>query len=245
MITVIAPHARLAFSENLIENFRRQRGVEARLLVVENGPAVGSCPRIEGAWFVRSDPHQADAMNTGLEWLQTHGDGPWARFDDDDYYGPDYLAEVEQGLREHCVVGQTWGFVLFDDGLYRFGGIQRGPAQKLAGGTLAARSSYVAPFERRMDDDLQWCRDMLASGVQLFAGSHRSYCYDRRSARAGEPRVVSTGPAVTRWGFGGDAEFYGPLLPFSVDRPDLLGRPRIVSRPTDGELLAEVTSHRL
>ena len=41
MITVIAPHARPEFADNLLGSFRRQLGTGRRLLVVENGPAVG------------------------------------------------------------------------------------------------------------------------------------------------------------------------------------------------------------
>jgi hypothetical protein len=234
LITVIAPHARPEFAANLLANFRRQRAVEALLVVVENGVAVG------GEWpagvvVLRSEPHQADAMNAGLKWLRANGNAPWARFDDDDYYSADYLADVETGLWMYPVVGKTWGFVLFDDGLYRFGGAQHGHAQTLTGGTLAAQSADVVPFGRFADDDVQWCRDMRQSGVDLWATEHRGYCYDRRSRNA--PRVITTGPVVTRWGFGA-AEYHGTVGPEYVDAP---GAPRrCVSRPTDSDLLAEM-----
>lgn len=219
MITVIAPHARPEFSANLLENFRRQRGVEARLLVVENGAAKLHF-NSDAAWRVTvcHQQHQAASMNHGLACLRAAGDGPWARFDDDDYYGPDYLAEVVRGLEEHPVVGKTWGFVLFDDGMYRFHHPESGPAEKLTGGTLAARSSAVPPFQPRPDDDLQWCRDLRALGVTLWASDHRGYCYDRRSSRGGAPRVITSGPLVTRWGFG-PAEFHGQVGPEYVDAP--------------------------
>jgi hypothetical protein len=237
MITVIAPHARPEFSANLLANFRRQRGVEAQLLVVENGEAVGAVAA-EDASVICSASHQADAMNAGLAWLRANGGGAWARWDDDDRYSPDYLAEVERELVTHEVVGKTWGFVLFDDGLYRFGGIENGHAEMLAGGTLAARTADVAPFKRFNDDDVHWCRDMRASGVELWAGPHQGYCYNRATRQS--PRAIEGGPAVTRFSFG-PSLFYGPQPMSAVDRPGI--EPLCsVPPPSDDELVAELSA---
>ncbi len=236
MITVIAPHARPEFSANLLANFRRQRGVDAQLLVVENGPAVGAVSS-DAATVICSSAHQADAMNAGLACLRANGGGPWARWDDDDRYSPDYLAEVERELVTHEVVGKTWGFVLFDDGLYRFGGIENGPAEMLAGGTLAARVVDVAPFKRFNDDDVHWCRDMRSSGVELWAGSHQGYCYNRMTRMS--PRVIEGGPAVTRFSFG-PSLFYGQLATDAVDDHGIQPLCSLPG-PTDEELVAEIT----
>ncbi len=59
MLTVIAPHARPSFGPNLLANFQRQK-VAARLLVVENGDAVGTFPRgVENVQVITSEAHQA------------------------------------------------------------------------------------------------------------------------------------------------------------------------------------------
>lgn len=239
MIFVIAPHARPVYAENLLANFRRQR-VSARLIVVENGPAIGQTWPADVV-VLRSDSHQADAMNTGLSWLCENGRGSWARFDDDDYYGPDYLARVAVELERHAVVGQTWGFVMFDDGLYRFRGVENDCANCLAGGTLAAITPKVVLFQRQPDDDVRWCRDMRARGARLWATPHRGYCYDRSSSRrGGAPRVITTGPVVTRWGFRGAAEYHGEVLLAYVDCPE--PPLRIVEEPSGDEIAAELAA---
>ncbi len=237
MITVIAPHARPRFASNLLSNFRRQEDVEARLLVVENGPAIGASWPSDVS-VIRASAHQADAMNAGLAWITSAGYGPWARFDDDDYYGPGYLASVVGALELAPVVGKTWGFVMFDDGLYRFAGTEHGACDVLTGGTLAARSADVAPFQRRPDDDVQWCRDMRARGASLWASSHRDYCYDRRAERHGEQRVITTSPLITRWGFGA-AEYHGDVPIQYVDAPHAALRP--APPPTDAEMMAALS----
>ncbi len=237
MITVIAPHGRPEFSANLLANFQRQRGVEARLLVVENGAAEGEFPRVEGVRFARSVPHQADAMNAGLDWLRERGGGPWARFDDDDYYGPDYLASVERSLAGAdglVVSGMPWRFVMLDDGLYQF----TNESDVFTGGTLAASTADVAQFERYRDDDLQWCRAMRERGALFVEREPLGYCYDRTTRLS--PRVIPGGPAVTRFGFG-PALFYGPHLMSAVDYPGL--EPLCSrDRPSNAELMAEMRS---
>ncbi len=249
MITVIAPHARPEFSENLLANFQRQRGVDVQLLVVENGPAVGSLTS-DDATIIRSEAHQADAMNAGLAWLRANGDGPWARFDDDDWYGPDYLASVERSVVGDgtIVSGMPWRFVMFDDGLYQFTGNGTwssyygcdavGVVGSFTGGSLACSTADVLPFERYRDDDLQWCQAMsYQRGVRFVEREPWGYCYDRTTRLA--PRVIPGGSAVTRFGFGLSL-FYGPQPLNAVDAPGLqpIGSK---DRPTDDELMAEMS----
>lgn len=235
MITVIVPHARPEFTENLLANFRRQRGVDAQLVVVENGDAVGSLEFGVHGTILVSDEHQADAMNVGLEWLRLGGGGPWARFDDDDYYGPDYLAAVERSFDQSqeldgagvVVSGMPWRFVMLDDGLHQFTGT--GP---FTGGSLAASSADVVPFERFRDDDLRWHKAMHKRGVLFVERKPWGYCYDRRTRLAS--RVVLGGSVVTRFSFGSSL-FYGPVPINSVDDTGLKVRARL-GAPSDAEV---------
>ncbi len=250
MITVIAPHARPEFTANLLANFRRQRGAEARLVVVENGAAVGAVSA-DDATVICSSEHQADAMNAGLMWLRANGGGPWARFDDDDHYGPDYLTGVVSSLAGGGVVvsGMPFRFVMFDEGLHLFQGDGSGGYYGAAssdpcgsfnftGGTLAASTADVAPFEQFRDDDMRWCGAMRKRGARFVEREPWGYCYDRRTRPA--PRVIAGGSAVTRFSFGASL-FYGPLDVSAVDRPciePLCAKPE----PSDDELVAELSA---
>jgi hypothetical protein len=234
VITVIAPHARPEFTANLLANWRRQRKVESHLVVVENGPGVGSVAADEGCTVICSGPHQADAMNVGLEWLRNNGGGTWARFDDDDYYGPAYLARVERlGGAGLIVSGMPWRFVMLDDGLHQFRG-----CGEFTGGSLAASSADVVPFERFPDDDLRWCKAMRQHGATFVEREPWGYCYDRTTRLA--PRVIAGGKAVTRFGFG-PSLFYGPHAITAVDYPGL-EHICALDGPSDDELMAEMSN---
>lgn len=234
MITVIVPHGRPEFAGNLLDNFERQGGVEARLLVVENGAAVGSVSA-DAATVICSEAHQSDAMNAGLEWLRSNGGGPWARFDNDDYYGPDYLVAVERSLVGEGVVvsGVPWRFVMFDDGLYQFTG-----TGEFTGGTLAANTADVSAFPRILGEDLEWCRRMQLLGARLVQREPWGYCYDRTTRAA--PRAAYGGPAMTRYAFG-SALFYGPHPRTAVDYPGVepIG---LKGPPSKEEVFAELST---
>jgi hypothetical protein len=233
MLTVIVPHGRRQFSASLLANFRRQVGVEAQLLVVENGDAIGAVSA-EDATVICSGAHQSDAMNAGLAWLRANGGGAWARFDDDDWYGPNYLASVGASLRGGGLVvsGMPWRFVMLDDGLHQFQG-----TGEFTGGTLAANTTDVEPFPRvEVGEDLDWCKLMRERGARLVQREPWGYCYDRTTRLA--PRAAWGGPVVTRRAFGASL-FYGPHALSAVDYPGL--EPLCaMPEPSTEELYAEM-----
>lgn len=234
MITIIAPHARPSFAQNLLTNFHRQR--RGRLLVVANGAAldVSEWMASDTITVIRSSAHQADAMNAGLAWLRSRNASSWARFDDDDYYGPGYLESVESSLADHgglVVSGMPWRFVMLDDGLHQFQG-----DGEFTGGSLAASSAFVQDFPRADNDDLQWCRKVRAQGARFVERPARGYCYNRTTRSA--PRVILGGSALTRFGFG-ESRFYGQMPIEAVDYQELAPQ-RELPRASEAEAMAEL-----
>ncbi len=225
MLTVIVPHGHPDFSANILANFRRQHSVNAQLLVVENGDAIGTMSTND-AIVIRSDAHQSDAMNGG---------GSWARFDNDDYYGPDYLMTVKKSLigDEPIISGMPWRFTMLDDGLHQFNS-----SGEFTGGTLAANNSDVELFPRISGEDLEWCRIMRKKGIRLVQREPWGYCYDRTTRKA--KRVIWGGSAVTRYAFG-PSMFYGTCAMNSVDNYDL--QPLcLLQKPSNNEIYAEMCS---
>lgn len=253
LVTVIAALSRPYRAAEVLSSFARQsyRGPK-RLLVVENGDAVGSVahlPAAERVEVISSAASSADARNAGLEWAASRGGGVWALLDDDDYYGPGYLEEQIVALLATGadVVGKGWQYVMYPDGLYRLHSDReyRWDDTGLTGGTLCGRESAGLPlFERRADDDIVWCSDVRRAGMRTWATSRYHYCYDRSGPG---PRVQTAGPHVSRRALSGEgvgSDYFGLVHPSVVDDPS--ARPlRVAPPPTSAEILSDLPSCRL
>jgi hypothetical protein len=239
VIYVIAPHSRPEHAARLLESFDRQ-SVRGRLIVVENGPAVGTFPASRAHAVIRCErAHHAAAKNAALDWIEARGDGaPWVTMDDDDYYGPEYLADTLAVLERADVTGKVRGFVAFDDGLWRFApGFDGGACggRILTGGTIGARATRQR-FQCVTDDDRRYCDATRAAGLRIEASPPRGYCYDRRTTHA---HAWAASQTAARLSFGA-AEYYGLAPPYAVDYPERLIPLRIVPPPSDAEVLASL-----
>jgi glycosyltransferase involved in cell wall biosynthesis len=181
-ITVIVPFSRPSQVGHVVACFARQRYQDKRLVVVENGAAVGQWTLPADAVLTASSG-PAEARNVGLDYVRQHGGGGFAMFDDDDYYGPGYLEEVAQALCKGAdVVGKAALFVRVQAGLRAvLGGPEHMWCRSLFPGcTLAGWADTACEFpDRRVGEDSAWLLAMIAQGAQMWAGSRFGFCYDR------------------------------------------------------------------
>ena len=165
MITVILPTHRPHAIARTWRCFLRQRYEPRRLVVIENGPAVGACARlgVAPAATLHAPHNKPAAVNAGLAWLREHGGGAWVQWDDDDYYGPGYLTEMAEALRGADLVGKSSLFVRRGDGrLWLFE--RRGHP---LGHSFGGHSDCLDLVDcGRWGDDERWLRDMLAAGAK-------------------------------------------------------------------------------
>ena len=119
LLTVIVPsHRSFIELNNIYKSFIFQNYPDKRLIIIENGNAIGTCSKynIKATAVISSEHSKAIAFNTGLEWLRNNGGGPWVAWDDDDYYGPNYLTEVSLNLKNFDVIGKSSIYVRRNDG---------------------------------------------------------------------------------------------------------------------------------
>ena len=88
-IYAIVPFSRPDMLENVKNNFVRQKFLDKKLIIVENGPAIGACKKynFQPDILLTSDAHQSHAKNTAINELNKRGGGFWTTLDDDDWYG--------------------------------------------------------------------------------------------------------------------------------------------------------------
>ena len=198
-----------------------------RIVFAENGEGVGCVDPGTSDFLsvVRAPASVSAARNAGLDWVRANGGGAWAMWDDDDWYGPDYLQEAVLGmLGSGCALaGKVPHFVMFPDGLYRMvgGDEDRVTQRAVTGGTLCGLTADGLPrFEGELREDVTFCNAARSLGQKIWASSRRGYCYDRSEPG---PRAWAAGPATAKRGLseGREMEFYGAVPPEACDDPGL------------------------
>lgn len=188
-IWVVVPFSRPENYLRVMENFHRQRFIGKRLLVVENGAAVGAFHSPSVALVIQSREHQSVAKNEALAFIRKHGGGYFAIMDDDDWYGPGYLDEIAGYAKAYDALGKQWHFVSLGEGLgdsapqllccnRRYADLD--PATWFTGGTISGWSETAEDFRVMPDsEDITWCEGMRDKGARLRALSIYHYLYRR------------------------------------------------------------------
>lgn len=180
---VICPYSKPEYRDNLLQAFGRQSFRDFRPLIVENGPAIGTFPSIEGAVVLQSAAHQSIAKNLAMKWIRDQGDASWSVFDCDDYYGSEYLQSQLEGLNDHDISGKSFGnmmYLKYDDGLYLNGVGIASPSQALTGGAITCRTAHVPDYPIcNVGEDGRWFLTMTQKKARIHNTGPRHYCYNR------------------------------------------------------------------
>lgn len=180
-----------AWAANVQANFARQRDVDARLLVVENGAGIGAWG--EGA--LRSGPGVTDYINTGLEYVRRYskpGD-VFTKFDADDYYGPEHLSRVVRALGNRRVGAAACSIFVRTEAdrllSVRFpveAGTLIGDRAPCHGPTLSCWVSDALDFPETREgwgEDSRWVEAMRARSVEFVALPMGHFAYCRHTSR--------------------------------------------------------------
>jgi glycosyltransferase involved in cell wall biosynthesis len=179
-LNVIVPFSRPQNIVNVLNNFHRQTYYNKKLIIVENGEATG---RSYGAdKTLTSNNHQAIAKNTAIDYLKSIGESIWVTFDDDDFYGSEYLTEVVGNIDKAEVIGKHSIFIRHDDDLYFIDGLpQHDFTTTLNGPTICSRTEYnlYFPDTGKWGEDNGLCEEALLRGYRLYSTSQYNFCYYR------------------------------------------------------------------
>ena len=125
-------------------------------------------------------------MNAGLAYARQHGKpGDWfCKWDDDDYYGPKFLVDVQKGKELGAgVVGKFAVWIrISNDRLWFLDAPQdRWFADQEPHGPTLAGPLDCADFPHRdhWGEDTAWVRLMREAGHRVWLGPARSFCWKR------------------------------------------------------------------
>ena len=182
--------------DNTRDNFKRASvGLDARLVIVENGPGLGQWGKLQNnEYLITSNPGCANYINAGLSFVKKHckPDDWFLKFDSDDYYGNGFMNQHlylsnngAKALSSSSIFVRTelddlW-FVDFD--------VMQGEKlinKVLHGPTLAARMDVVVDFPEPPEpwgEDALWIDKMLNNGIEFVSLSLYAFAYCRHSDR--------------------------------------------------------------
>lgn len=180
---IICPYSKPEYLDNLKGALERQTFRDFIPIIVENGPAVGTFPRLEGYVILTSEAHQSHAKNTAHRWIRKQGDGSWSVFDCDDYYGPEYIQSQLDALEGYDIAGKSFSNMLYlkyDDGLYlSYPGVLD-TTKSLTGGAITCRTAHVLDYPViAVGEDGYWIWHMVRDGAKINHTGPRHYCYNR------------------------------------------------------------------
>jgi len=194
---VIVPTKRSERIPHVVRQWRAQTYAAAELCLCPALDMVLSIP--SGVTVLPPTFTIGEARNVGLAYARGRGH-TWAVFwDDDNYYGPNYLAEIareSQGPWDVLSKGLT--FVRHDSGLWLYSP----PLRFFPGHSTSARVAACVDFpEWSLSEDVEWSRRMIAKGARSKHLPPWGLVYDRRTPEghaydAGETEFLRAhGPA--------------------------------------------------
>jgi len=184
-VWVIVPFSRPENIERVLSNFSRQKFPFKRLVVVENGRALGaSAPyRDRIALVLNTERHQSIAKNLALHEIRKRGGGFTVVMDDDDWYGPSFLTEACGYAKTYDIVGKSRHFVSVDGGLWLCGREKaHSKYPSIAGSTVACWAEAAPEYPLvATGEEGDFCLKALRQGMSLFGTDLYHYLYLRDS----------------------------------------------------------------
>ena len=193
-VTIITPTNKNNYQQNIVTNFLRQTVQNKELIIILNNndqfnlntwtDYVRNYENIRV--FQLSEPITTGAcLNFGI--ARATG-GFIARFDDDDYYGPQYLEEllIYFQITEATVVGKESHFIYFE-GIRQFAVCDSGKGFKytnfLPGGTQVIRRDVFAsiPYpDGSLAEDVFFNNECVKAGFKLYSADPFNFIRFRR-----------------------------------------------------------------
>ncbi|WP_052948608.1 glycosyltransferase [Mesobacillus campisalis] len=197
MVTVVTSTKRPQMIEWLIDNFSRQNVPEKELIIVLNKNGI-SLDKWKAANIRVYQMDEAKSLGECLNFgfMQARYD-VIAKFDDDDYYSPNYLSNTLLLLKETgaSVIGKASIFVyfkkdrlltLFRPRMHNFFLGQKNVY--LAGGTLVIKREVLEKVKFRKlnrSEDIHFQKDCLEQKITLYSGGYQDYVLIRYEEKHG------------------------------------------------------------
>ncbi|PWV94385.1 glycosyltransferase involved in cell wall biosynthesis [Paenibacillus cellulosilyticus] len=194
-VTIVTSTIRPKYMKLLLENYARQQWAHKELIIVLNRERMSmsryeeAAQKYDNVRILRlpSKHPLGDCLNLAA----SHAQYPYiAKFDDDDYYGPGYIADSMNTFAQTGadIVGKRSFFFYFPHRQLLMLRMRKDPTQgdikRVAGATLMFRASvleHVKFGKKKQGSDVQFLRDCLQHGLMLRSASPYHFAAFRRA----------------------------------------------------------------
>lgn len=199
MACIIACTMRSSYMDNIFLNYERQDWKRKELIIILNRNSMDLKKWRERAKQFKNvrvyKLPQRYTLGRCLNWaIAKAKDSIIAKFDDDDYYAPQYLRESIYALKKGKapIVGKHTSYVYFEEKkalmVYR-AGRENKYRGKVKGGTLVFKKSVWRkvkfPVNRVAGSDAHWLSHCLQAGFKVYSVSKNNYvCVRRKNTRS-------------------------------------------------------------
>ncbi|MFC4100222.1 glycosyltransferase [Paenibacillus xanthanilyticus] len=195
-VSVLVCTKRPALLRNLIDNYARQRYPYKELVILINHDEEPLADYYRAARDDRTIRIAALPPETSLGACLNYAAGlaryDWiAKFDDDDYYAPNYLSEsVDTMLRTNAdIVGKRAHYMYLSGRgllLLRYRRMENRPVDQVQGATLLFKRSVLRRIRFRdanRGECVRFCADAREAGYAVYAGSRHNFAAVRQADR--------------------------------------------------------------
>lgn len=193
-VSIITCTNKMNKCKNIIDNFNRQNHQKKELIIVLNNNNLKIDKwRNNLCKYDNLKINQLDQKVTLGECINFAIDKSKypiiAKFDDDDYYGPDYLLDSIRSLEYTGadIVGKSNTFVYFEkEKLLATKNINTDNkyVSRVEGSTLIFRKDILNNMNfkpKNLGEDVDFCRDAMKNGYRIYSSNIHHYLYIRNS----------------------------------------------------------------
>lgn len=193
-ITVVTCTKRPGAIHNIFENYKRQRLRKKELIIILHNDSMdkNKWKEVAHRYFnvkilqISESKTLGECLNIGAKHATYE---LVAKFDDDDYYGPRYLAEAVKAFRKAKadVVGKATSYVYFEKDkilTLRNPGKENCYVWHVDGPSIIFRKSVLKKVKFRhvsLGEDYWFCKDCIAHGIKIYSISRFQHVYMRHA----------------------------------------------------------------
>lgn len=194
-VSILVSTNKPKYMDNIFDNYKRQIYKNKELIIILNNNDMDinlwkkKAESYDNTRIFQIDENKdlSDCINFGVS--QSSSD-LIAKFDDDDYYGPNYLNEAVNAIisTKAGVVGKSKYYAYFE-GIERIG-IRKGGSENkytnyIHGPTLVMKRSIISKYKfKNMSHgaDQRFLKDCLKNSIKVYSTSSKNFIYNRHTS---------------------------------------------------------------